>query len=87
VYKGQRFVRLNPDRAYVEWLAPFPARFVDNPAGKPWSRANIREGLEPSSVPIGIYMQAAVCELADRVRACDWSPDLAAVLWRGSVEQ
>jgi hypothetical protein len=73
---GARFVRLNPDRAYVERLAPSAARFADNPAGKTWTRANIRDGLEPSSVPVGIYMQAAVCELADRVRTGNWSPNL-----------
>jgi hypothetical protein len=81
---GARFVRLNPDRAYVERIAPSAARFADNPAGKTWTRANIRDGLEPSSLPIGIYMQAAVCELADRTHAGNWSPNLNAVLYPAS---
>jgi hypothetical protein len=36
--------------------------------------------LEPSALPLGLYMQAAVCELADRTHAGNWSPDLDAVL-------
>lgn len=77
---GARFIRLNPDRAYVESLAPSAARFADNPAGKTWTRANIRDGLEPSALPIGVCMQAAVCELADRTHAGKWSPNLNTVL-------
>ncbi len=80
---GARFVRLNPDRQYVLRLAP-PSRqaiaFPDNPAGKPWSRDGIVAGLEPAAFPVGLYMQAAVAELADRTRADEWSPDLRAVL-------
>jgi hypothetical protein len=85
---GAKFVRLNPDRAYVERILrngpalnrtqrPFP----DNDAGKSWSRANIREGLEPDAFPMGPYMQAAVCELADRVQSGRWSKNLDAVLY------
>ena len=55
-------------------------RFPDNPAGKSWTRTNIAEGVEPSAFPLGLYMQAAVCELADRTQASDWSPNLATVL-------
>jgi hypothetical protein len=80
---GARFVRLNPDRAYVESVIPTfkpEAQFPDNPAGKVWTRANIAEGVEPSALPIGIYMQAAVCELTDRTQAGVWSNDLPAVL-------
>lgn len=89
---GARFVRLNPDRAYVEWrLRDAPggrrqARFPDNPAGQVWTRANITEGLEPSAFPVALYMQAAVCELADRTHADNWSPDLDAVLFPSARE-
>jgi hypothetical protein len=82
---GVHFVRLNPDRAYVESVIPAveaEAQFPDNPAGKMWSRANIAEGVEPSALPLGIYMQAAVCELADRTQTGAWSNDLNAVLRR-----
>ncbi|MBM3359712.1 MAG: hypothetical protein FJY54_18620 [Betaproteobacteria bacterium] len=85
---GARFVRLNPDRAYVEHLtASLPPRlragvkFPDNPAGKTWTRSNINEGLEPSGLPLGLYMQAAICELADRTQAGNGSANLAAVLF------
>ena len=82
-------MRLNPDCAYVERVLPRgpafnrPAQFPDNTAGKTWSRANIAEGVEPSAVPLGIYMQAAVCELADRAQAGNWSANLDAVLFPG----
>jgi hypothetical protein len=96
-----RFVRLNPDRAYVERVlavGPRPrslgpggirapklpgaeARFPDNPAGKTYSRSDIGGGLEPASLPIGVFMQAAVCELADRVQSGTWSANLETVLY------
>jgi hypothetical protein len=85
---GVRWVRLNPDRAYVERILPPPLRQrlgdvkpADNPAGQCWDRANIATGLEPAAVPLGLYMQAAVCELADRTQAGNWSADLDAVLF------
>ena len=90
--KGQakaRFVRLNPDRAYVErilqagpMLRAVAGRTpADNDAGRAWDRGNIREGLEPAGPPIGLYMQAAVCELADRTQAKNWAANLEAVLY------
>jgi hypothetical protein len=84
-----RFVRLNPDRAYVErilqsgpMLRAVAGRApADNDAGRAWDRGNIREGLEPAGPPIGLYMQAAVCELADRTQAGNWAANLDAVLY------
>lgn len=84
---GARFVRLNPDSAYVERIIPLgparkrAARFPDNSAGKTWTRANIVEGLEPAVFPHTLYMQAAVCELADRTQAKVWASDLEAVIF------
>mgnify|MGYP005836427865 CR=1 FL=1 len=84
---GARFIRLNPDRAYVEAMVPRgPGRtgqgsFADNPAGKEFHRRNILSGLEPADLPQGVYMQAAVCELADRTQARNWAPDLAGRLY------
>jgi len=84
---GARLMRLNPDRAYVERVRPSgpafnrPLHFTDNPAGKTWTREDISEGVEPSALPLGIYMQAAVCELADRAQAKNWSVNLDAVLF------
>ena len=85
---GARFVRLNPDRAYVERVLsgalrerPGALRIPDNDAGAEWTRANIRAGLEPEAFPMMPYMQAAVCELADRARARNWRSNLDAVLF------
>lgn len=84
---GAKFVRLNPDRCYVEAVVPPGLRFArgvaypDNPAGKAWIRSNITSGLEPAPVPLGLFMQAAVCELADRTRAGNWADNLDAPLF------
>jgi hypothetical protein len=86
---GAKFVRLNPDRAYVERILasgpqPFAQRqhdLPDNDAGRAWDRGNIRSGLEPAALPMMPFMQAAVCELADRVQAGNWTQNLPAVLY------
>jgi hypothetical protein len=86
---GARFVRLNPDRAYVERLLASgqqpPDRlvkpFCDNDAGRFYDRDNIRNHLEPEGLPITLFMQAAVCELADRVQSKNWSKNLQSVLY------
>jgi len=86
---GAKFVRLNPDRAYVERIlasgGPSPGNgqrvFPDNEAGIAWDRGNIRKGLELADFPMQPYMQAAVCELADRVQAGNWENNLDAVLY------
>jgi hypothetical protein len=94
-----RFVRLNPDRSYVERIVASrrglgqgliagsaQARqerggFPDNPAGKGFDRSNITSALEPARFPLGLYVQAAVCELADRTQANQWGPNLDGVLY------
>ena len=80
-----RFARLNPDRSYVEWLAAnrpgSGLALPDNPAGKAFNRGNIGSGLEPAHFPPQLYMQAAVCELADRTHARQWAANLDAVLY------
>ncbi len=85
---GARFVRLNPDREYVRQVAPPGGRpphealagMADNDAGVAWTRDNIRNGLEPARAPATLFVQAAVCELADRTWADNWQPNLDAVL-------
>ena len=102
-----RFVRLNPDRSYVERIVASRPRlgqgfaadqgqaqegrggFPDNPAGKSFDRSNIASALEPARFPLGLYMQAAVSELADRTQAKQWGPNLDGVLypnapWQGT---
>ncbi len=85
---GAKFVRLNPDRAYVERVVaggprgqPGALRFPDNDAGMEWSRRTLATGLEPAELPMMPYMQAAVCELADRAHARNWRRNLDAVLY------
>ena len=90
---GAKFVRLNPDRAYVEQIltsgpAPSgprrPARrdleLPDNPAHQVITRANLAGALEPPGLTISPCMQAAVCELADRTQTGRWTPDLESVI-------
>lgn len=78
------WVRMNPDRAYVQTLdEKYGAEFPDNPANTEpvdWQEAPKWgfPGVTPTTkyeVPL-----AAVAEMADRVRANDWSPDLNEVL-------
>ncbi len=94
-----RFVRLNPDRSYVEQIVASrpslgpgfaagpaqaeesPSLFPDNPAGTAFDRSNITSGLEPAQFPLHLYMQAAVCELADRTQARQWMPNLDGVIY------
>ena len=81
---GARFVRLNPDRSYVEYLigksAPFAA---DNNAYKAFDHVTIRTAVEPSGVK-GFAMPAAcaaaACELADRTRSGNISPQIDRVI-------
>lgn len=56
-------------------------KFPDNPAGQAWDRATLTNGIEPAALPLGLYMQAAVAERADRSQAGRWQPNLDAVLF------
>lgn len=83
---GARFVRLNPDRAYVERVAASlglgrDLACADAPALIEISRKNIASHLEPPDAPIPLFIQAAIAELADRTAAKEWSPNLDAVLF------
>ena len=78
---GARFVRLNPDRAYVEAFlgTPYP-KAVDNDAFVPFNHQTIRDAVEPGHAtdPMGysVYAAAGACELADRSQFNDMSPQL-----------
>jgi len=79
--------RLNPDLAYSESLlgAGRGKALPDNPANHEpadWM-ASATWGYrgEPGSVPSKLVPLAAVAEMIDRVRADDWSDDLASVLF------
>ncbi|MGA2503544.1 MAG: hypothetical protein ABSG01_05575 [Anaerolineales bacterium] len=88
-YQGYRFeaglwVRLNPDRAYVQSLIPTAGdEFPDNPANTEpadWSQVGAYaypgEGIASSLVP-----QAAVAEMADRTHFGRWDENLGQVLY------
>jgi hypothetical protein len=78
---GARFVRLNPDRAYVEAFlgTPYPDA-VDNDAFAPFNHQTIRDAVEPGNATdlmgYSIYAAAGACELADRSQFNDMSPQL-----------
>ncbi|MCD5408241.1 PQQ-binding-like beta-propeller repeat protein, partial [Candidatus Bipolaricaulota bacterium] len=78
---GGRWVRLNPDAAYVELILPRPA--VDVPAGAPVDCQGISGMLESESIPDQITQAAAALELSDRHYFGDWSPDVGEVLAEG----
>jgi hypothetical protein len=83
---GVRWIRLNPDSHYVEWMVGRPSlRVVQNQAGKTFERSAIVPALEPSPAEGGPAsteaIAAAACELADRVQTETWSPALLGVLF------
>jgi hypothetical protein len=83
---GVRWIRLNPDSHYVEWVVGRPSlRVVQNQAGKTFERSAIVPALEPSPAEGGPAateaIAAAACELADRVQTETWSPALLGVLF------
>jgi len=79
---GARFVRVNPDRAYVEWLiGESRAGLVDNDAGTLYTPKTIRAALCPNEAAHRILQVAAMCELADHVQAGNFQPNLDRVLF------
>ncbi len=82
---GARFVRLNPDRVYVEAVggSSYP-QAADNPALTAYDHLSIRSALEPegaNKIPDAIFTAAGVVELADRTQANDLSAQLDSVLF------
>ncbi|MCX7012587.1 MAG: hypothetical protein NTW86_08495 [Candidatus Sumerlaeota bacterium] len=80
---GARFIRLNPDRAYTQWLTSreLPS-LPDNEAGLRYDREAIRSALYPDDVAPGPALASvAVCEVADRAQTGNFAPNLDAVLF------
>ena len=81
---GARFVRLNPDRSYVENMINRPApTAADNPAFTPFDHISIRSALEPprnEGYPLNITVAAAACELADRTQWNNVEPQIDDVI-------
>lgn len=80
---GAKFVRLNPDRAYVEWLYDREASGLpDNDAGLQYTPMTIQAALCPDrAAPKQLLSPAAMCELADRVQADNFEPNLDRLLF------
>jgi len=80
---GAQFIRLNPDRTYVEWLFDRKVPDVpDNDAGRQYTPKTIGPALCPDgAVPKQLLSAAAICELADRVQAGNFESNLGRVLF------
>ncbi len=66
---GARFVRLNPDRTYVEEVMDMAVpQAVDNDAFAAFDHQNIAQALEPNTIPLNMKMAASIAELADRTQ-------------------
>ncbi|NOY06134.1 MAG: T9SS type A sorting domain-containing protein [Chlorobi bacterium] len=86
--EGARFVRLNPDRSYVEYISgrSVPGA-VDNDAFAVFDHLSIRTAVEPSGtsgIPTYILVAAAACELADRTSSGNLAPQLDGILLSAS---
>lgn len=79
---GIRFVRLNPDRAYVEYCLGYtqPAA-KDNDAFTQYTRLTIRDKFQPEIIADSINSAASVCELADRTCANNITPNLNSIIY------
>jgi hypothetical protein len=80
---GAKFVRLNPDRAYVEWtLNQRRPQAPDNDAGLTYGPTTIGDALCPDDVTNGhLLTGAAICELVDRVQSDKFEANLDGVLY------
>ncbi len=79
---GVRWIRLNPDAAYVLAVAPGVRGQSDNDANAAATYANIARFLASEGVPDPVLQLAAVVELSDRVVAGNWTPNLSGPLPR-----
>ncbi|MEW6217012.1 MAG: hypothetical protein AB1543_04970, partial [Candidatus Bipolaricaulota bacterium] len=79
---GVRWIRLNPDAAYVLAVAPGVRGQSDNDANAAATYANIACFLASEGVPDPVLQLAAVVELSDRVVAGNWTPNLSGPLPR-----
>jgi len=81
---GIRFARLNPDRAYIEYMAGISMPDApDNDAFAVFDHISVRQALEPrgqGGVPMKTGGGAAMCEAADRTQYNNTAAQAGAVL-------
>jgi len=82
-HAGIGWVRLNPDPVYVRAIADFGNMYLpNNPPNAALSADTMWERTEPVRGPLGaVFVAAAVCELADRVKANNRQHPLESVLF------
>jgi hypothetical protein len=77
-----RFIRLNPDRSYVEDIVGREVEdAADNDGFEVFNRQNIKNALQPRNIHDFTYewsVMAAACELADRTRNDNIDPQIDA---------
>ncbi|MCC7159653.1 MAG: T9SS type A sorting domain-containing protein [Ignavibacteria bacterium] len=77
-----RFVRLNPDRAYIEYITgQSQGTCPDNNAFEQFTHISIRSKLMPETVSDINYQAAGICELADRTCSGNTNPNLPYVIY------
>lgn len=77
-----RFVHLNPDRSYVEYVYRLPVPSAkDNPAFLSYDHLSIRTAVEPETLLDNLIAIASACELSDRFCAGNISPQLDSVIY------
>ncbi len=79
---GTGWVRLNPDLAYVQALAPGIAAAADNDANTTVTFAHITSLVAGEAVPAPVLQLAAVVELCDRTHTGNWEGNLPTPLVR-----
>ena len=82
--KRGHWVRLNPDKSYIEQLAGARPGIAENPANIELTFDNIVQHLLLFR-NVKLVIQAAVLEMADRVQFNEWSDDLSGVLLGGAA--
>jgi len=74
---GARFVRVNPDRSYLEEImGESQPDATDNDGFAIFDHMSIRDAVEPITVPTAMGVAAAACELADRTHANNIDPQI-----------
>ncbi len=78
---GLKFVRLNPDKSYIENVSGKKnSQIVDNDAYLSYNYTSIKLAVEPEAISYNDFVIAGACEAADRVLNDNTSANLSTVL-------